>query len=68
VVVKDVPEDSVVVGVPGQVVHKEHPGGEQPDLAHDLLPDTISQSLAELHRRVEILEKSGGRVSPARLN
>ena len=57
VVVRDVPEDSVVVGVPGQVVHKDVPTGSQPDLAHDMLPDTISQSMAELFRRVELLEK-----------
>lgn len=62
VVVKDVPEDSLVVGVPGQIVHKDHPTGEQPDLAHDMLPDTVAQSLADLLNRVEQLEKSRTRV------
>lgn len=57
VVVKDVPEDSVVVGVPGQVMHKDIPSGPQPDLAHDMLPDMISQSVADLLQRVEQLEK-----------
>jgi serine O-acetyltransferase len=60
VVVMDVPEDSVVVGVPGQVVHKEHSADDQPDLAHDQLPDTISLSLEDLFRRVEELEKTRG--------
>jgi serine O-acetyltransferase len=60
VVVVDVPEDSVVVGVPGQVVHKEHSSDDQPDLAHDQLPDTISLSLEDLFRRVEELEKASG--------
>ena len=60
VVVQDVPEDSVGVGVPGKIVHKEHTPDDQPDLAHDQLPDTISQSLEDLFRRVEELEKARG--------
>ena len=60
VVVNNVPEDSVVVGVPGKIVHKEHTPDDQPDLAHDQLPDTISQSLEDLFRRVEELEKARG--------
>jgi len=65
VVVKDVPADSVVVGVPGRIVHKEHPSGDQPDLAHDLLPDTISQALEELFRRVKDLEENRGDIPSA---
>jgi serine O-acetyltransferase len=68
VVVKDVPPDSVVVGIPGQVAHKEHTPIQEVDLAHDMLPDTTSQSLAELLARVEKLEKRGGRVSSGQPN
>src|SRR5512138_2608770 len=39
-VVKPVPADSVVVGVPGQVVHRSKPASAaQPDLNHSQLPD-----------------------------
>src|SRR5512135_3427167 len=44
VVVKSTPPDSVVVGVPGQVVvreHKQHLPNEKVDLEHGSLPDTI---------------------------
>ena len=68
VVVKDIPEDSVVVGVPGQIVHKEHSTHEQVDLAHNMLPDTISQSLASLTARVEKLEKSRGQAASKTIN
>jgi serine O-acetyltransferase len=57
VVVKTVPPDSVVVGVPGQVVVRSQPRSAQPDLNHDKLPDTIGQSLASVMERLEDLEK-----------
>jgi serine O-acetyltransferase len=58
VVVKPVPENSVVVGVPGQVVmrSKPHTADDAPDLNHTNLPDTIGVALASLLRRVEDLE------------
>ena len=59
VVVDDVPRDSVVVGVPGHVIHKEKPEGDQPDLAHDQLPDLVEDALVEIIHRLEKLEKSG---------
>ena len=59
VVVDDVPCDSVVVGVPGHVIHKEKPEGDQPDLAHDQLPDLVEDALVEIMNRLEKLEKSG---------
>jgi serine O-acetyltransferase len=59
VVVDDVPRDSVVVGVPGHVIHKEKPEGDQPDLAHDQLPDLVEDALVEIMNRLEKLEKSG---------
>ncbi|MDH7507960.1 MAG: serine O-acetyltransferase [Methanomassiliicoccales archaeon] len=62
VVVKDVPPNSTVVGVPGKVVKKD--GMTKIDLRHDLLPDpvvdafmNISNSIAELEHRVAELER-----------
>jgi serine O-acetyltransferase len=58
VVVKDVPANSVVVGVPGQVVMRSHPRRRQtPDLEHGLLPDTIGDTVVALLERVEQLEQ-----------
>ena len=57
VVVKDVPPDSVVVGVPGRIVHKEHDGMHIPDLAHNQLPDMVTQQLFDLAQRLEKVEK-----------
>lgn len=60
VVIKSTPPDSVVVGVPGQIVvreHQEHPEGEKVDLEHGHLPDTIGETLAALIQHVESLER-----------
>ena len=59
VVVKSVPPNSVVVGVPGQVVVRSQPRPEisTPDLNHSLLPDTIGETLAVLIKHVEKLEE-----------
>lgn len=58
VVVKPVPENSVVVGVPGQVVtrSKPHNPDDALDLNHTNLPDTIGLTVANLMKRVEDLE------------
>jgi serine O-acetyltransferase len=58
VVVKSVPPNSVVVGVPGQVVvrSKPRPAGSTPDLEHGQLPDLIGVSLAAVIARLEVLE------------
>lgn len=58
VVVKPVPPDSVVVGVPGQVVHRRQPRAATapPDLDHSLLPDLVGVSLRALHDRIDDLE------------
>lgn len=57
VVVRAVPMDSVVVGVPGQTVKRSTPYMETaPDLHHDRLPDTIGKSLEELMLRMEKVE------------
>jgi serine O-acetyltransferase len=57
VVVKSVPPNSVVVGVPGQVVVRSQPRDETiPDLEHNRLPDMIGVTLTSLLTRVEDLE------------
>jgi len=70
VVVKSTPSDSVVVGVPGQVVMRDRPTPlpeEKADLDHGKLPDTIGETLAALIAHVETLEKrvNGGNYGPA---
>lgn len=70
VVVKPVPPDSVVVGVPGEVVKRkgeEHPGPKVPDLEHGDLPDVLGDALVSLMRRVEVLEdRLNGKVAGTR--
>lgn len=67
VVVKSTPPDSVVVGVPGQIVVRGqhvHAVDEKPDLEHGSLPDTIGDTLTALVAHVAALEKrvNGGGV------
>ncbi len=59
VVVKPVPANSVVVGVPGQVVvrSKPHLPTDAPDLNHGSLPDTFGVAIASLMERVVQLEE-----------
>ncbi len=59
VVVRDTPPNSVVVGVPGQVVVRSQPRTAPaiPDLEHGALPDTISETLSALITHVERLEE-----------
>jgi serine O-acetyltransferase len=59
VVVKSVPANSVVVGVPGQNIARSmpHHAGDSPDLNHTSLPDLVGVSLMELMQRVEALEE-----------
>ena len=55
VVVRSVPENSVVVGVPGQIVRRSQPT-QAPDLNHTTLPDILGVTLKELLQRVDDLE------------
>ncbi len=59
VVVKSVPPNSVVVGVPGQVVErsKPRPAPSRVDLDHGELPDTIGTALASLMHRMDEMEQ-----------
>ena len=58
VVVKDVPPNSVVVGVPGQVIARSRPrpAASPLDLDDSLVPDLVGASLQSLLRRVDELE------------
>jgi serine O-acetyltransferase len=58
VVVKSVPANSVVVGVPGQIVRRTHlhHASDAVDLNHGSLPDVVGLSLKQLLERVEALE------------
>ncbi len=58
VVVKPVPPNAVVVGVPGQIVRRtKQPTDELPDLHHDQLPDTLGEALRQVMARLERLEE-----------
>ena len=58
VVVKDVPADRTVVGVPGRVVDTRNTRDETGvDLNHNVLPDPVAKSIACLIERIETLEK-----------
>lgn len=65
VVVKSVPPNSTVVGVPAKIVHRE--GGTTIDLRHDELPDPVvnafvdlCHSLSEMEYRLEQIENKLG--------
>jgi serine O-acetyltransferase len=68
VVVKSVPPNSVVVGIPGQIVQRSRPhtARDAPDLNHAQLPDMIAARLNALASRVEALEAkgAGGKTPP----
>jgi serine O-acetyltransferase len=58
VVVKSVPPNSVVVGVPGQVIARSRPhlATDRPDLESAFMPDLLGSSLQALLSRVDELE------------
>jgi serine O-acetyltransferase len=64
VVVKDVPADRTVVGVPGRIVDTRvgtaRPRSDNPEgisLDHNVLPDPVAKSIACLIERIETLER-----------
>ncbi|RMF00673.1 MAG: serine O-acetyltransferase [Chloroflexi bacterium] len=64
VVVKSVPPNSVVIGIPGRVIKrgKAHLPTDPPDLNHTRLPDVMAKTVQSLLARVETLEqKTNGR-------
>jgi serine O-acetyltransferase len=82
VVVRSVPPDSVVVGVPGQVVVRSHSSEGHPDLEHGRMPDAIGESVTSLMKRLDAVETmlrlrmpefypepgSGGRREPQKIH
>jgi serine O-acetyltransferase len=58
VVVKSVPPNSVVVGVPGQIIARSRPHleAQRPDLESAFMPDLLGSSLQSLLARVDELE------------
>jgi len=56
VVVKSVPAESVVVGVPGQVIQERKSHLHKPDLDHGHMPDAIHDAVHDLLQRVGELE------------
>ena len=61
------PPDSVVVGVPGQVIMRKHARAATApaDLDNAVLPDLVGVSLRTLHDRIEELEaRLAGAVPP----
>ncbi len=57
VVVKDVPDNSTVVGVPGRVVRKEGKKVSGISLDHTSLPDPLAQRLDRLQDEIDHIEK-----------
>lgn len=58
VVLKNVPPNSTVVGVPGRVVVRDGQRvNEAIDLRHDLLPDPVAEIINNLYAEVEHLKK-----------
>ncbi len=62
VVVRDVPPDSVVVGVPGQVIARSKPRSatSATDVDDAVLPDLVGVTLGALQRQVDELEREVG--------
>lgn len=58
VVLKNVPPNSTVVGVPGRVVMRNGQKVNDPiDLRHDLLPDPVAEIINNLYAEIEHLKK-----------
>ncbi len=59
VVVKNVPADRTVVGIPGKMVLRTEAGGENAlgiNLDHHLIPDPVGKAIVCLMERIEVLE------------
>lgn len=62
VVLKEVPPDSTVVGVPGKVVARNVQkvmliDEDDVDLRHDLLPDPVAEMISGMQEHIDLLEK-----------
>ena len=63
VVLKPVPDDCTVVGVPGRCVKQEGERILAMTLRHDLLPDPILQRIEELQKEIEAAEEDIHRLN-----
>jgi len=57
VVVKEVPPNSTVIGIPGRIVVKEGKKVGEVDLDHQVMPDPVAQAFTCLMEHVTILHK-----------
>lgn len=59
VVIRDVPANTTVVGVPGRIVVQDgqRVAEEEVDLHHESLPDPVLQMIENLQRRIDELER-----------
>ena len=63
VVLKPVPPDSTVVGVPGKVIIRDGEKVSRPgdvsiiDLRHDLMPDPVTEAMYCMQNNIDVLEK-----------
>ncbi|MBN2156667.1 MAG: serine O-acetyltransferase [Candidatus Lokiarchaeota archaeon] len=59
VVTKDIPDDSVVVGVPGRILEQKHPQAmdQIEHLKHGILPDPIIDLIKSLETRLTAIEQ-----------
>ena len=67
VVVKPVPPNTVVVGVPGEIVQRrqQHSAADAPDLEHGQMPDVLGDAVLALSARLQTLERKLGVTPPA---
>jgi len=57
VVIKDVPPNCTVVGVPGRIVKREGVPVPTVSLDHTNLPDPLAQAIERLQKEIELIEK-----------
>ncbi len=62
VVVKEVPPNSTIVGVPGRVVFRDGEHHDRVDLDHDKLPDPEARAISCLLEQVRDLELKVGKL------
>jgi serine O-acetyltransferase len=63
VVLRDVPSDCTVVGIPGRIIYKS--GVKVAPLEHNSLPDSEAEVIRALLDRIEILESKMEQLTPA---
>ncbi|NSL52613.1 serine O-acetyltransferase [Calidifontibacillus erzurumensis] len=64
VVLRDVPPNSTVVGIPGKVVVKDGVKVTAHDLRHNELPDPIAEKISDLENKIKGLKEEIERLKP----